>query len=71
MNNVNNANNANNINNVNNVNKVKSGIIYFNKVNNFNKSWLPSAKLKQTFTFLGKDFAIFNTFTWENPYQEK
>ena len=35
------------------------------------KGWLPSAKLKRTFTFLGKDFARFNTFTWENPYQEK
>ena len=21
--------------------------------------------------YLGRDFAIFNTFTWENPYQEK
>ena len=28
-------------------------------------------KLKPTFTFLVRDFAIFNTFTWENPYQEK
>ena len=35
------------------------------------KAWLPSAKLKPTFTFLGRDFAIFNTFTWQNPYQEK
>ena len=37
----------------------------------YRKGWLPSAKLKWTFTFLGKDFAIFNTLTWENPYQEK
>ena len=35
------------------------------------KGWLPSAKLKPTFTFLGRDFAIFNTFSWQNPYQEK
>ena len=38
---------------------------------NVNKGWLPSAKLKRTFTFLGKDFATFNIFTWSNPYQEK
>ena len=36
------------------------------------KGWLPSAKLKPTFTFFfGRDFAIFNTFSWQNPYQEK
>ena len=35
------------------------------------KGWLPSAKLEPTFTFLGRDFAIFNTFSWQNPYQEK
>ena len=35
------------------------------------KGWLPNAKLKPTFTFLVRDFAIFNTFTWQNPYQEK
>ena len=35
------------------------------------KGWLPSAKLKPTFTFLGRNFAIFNTFSWQNPYQEK
>ena len=35
------------------------------------KGWLPSAKLKPTLTFLVRDFAIFNTFTWQNPYQEK
>ena len=35
------------------------------------KGWLPSAKLKPTFTFLGRDFAIFNTFGWQNPYQER
>ena len=29
-----------------------------------------SKGLKQTFTFLGRDFAIFNTFTWQNPCQE-
>jgi hypothetical protein len=29
------------------------------------------ATLKPTFTFLGRYFAIFNTFTWQNPYQEK
>ena len=27
------------------------------------KGWLCSVKLKQTFNFLGKDFAIFNTAT--------
>ena len=35
------------------------------------KGWPPSAKLKPTFTFLGRDFAIFNTFSWKNSYQEK
>ena len=35
------------------------------------KGWFPSAKLKPTFTFLVRDFAIFNTFTWQNPFQEK
>ena len=35
------------------------------------KGWLPSAKLKPTFTFLGRDFSIFNTFSWQNPYQKK
>ena len=35
------------------------------------KGWLPSAKLKSTFTFLGKDFVIVNTCSWQNPYQEK
>ena len=35
------------------------------------KGWLAIATLKPTFTFLGRDFAIFNTFTWQNPYQEK
>ena len=35
------------------------------------KGWLPSGKLKPTFTFLVRDFAIFDTFTWQNPYQEK
>ena len=29
------------------------------------------ATIKPTFTFLGRDFAIFNTLTWQNPYQEK
>ena len=28
-------------------------------------------KLKPTFTFLGRDFVIFNTFSWQNPYKEK
>ena len=37
----------------------------------FQKDWLAIATLKPTFTFLGRDFAIFNTFTWQNPYQEK
>ena len=35
------------------------------------KGWLAIATLKPTFTFLGKDFAIFNTLTWENLFQEK
>ena len=35
------------------------------------KGWLAIVTLKPTFTFLGWDFAIFNTFTWQNPYQEK
>ena len=30
------------------------------------KGWLPSAKLKPTFTFLVRDFAIFNTFSLVN-----
>ena len=34
------------------------------------KGWLPSPKLKPTFTFIGSDFAILNTFSWQNPYQE-
>ena len=34
------------------------------------KGWLAIATLKPTFTFLGRDFAIFNTFTWQNPYQK-
>ena len=34
-------------------------------------SWLAIATLKPTFNFFGRDFAIFNTFTWQNPYQEK
>ena len=34
------------------------------------KDWLAIATLKPTFTFLGRDFAIFNTFTWQNPYQK-
>ena len=34
------------------------------------KGWLPSAKLEPTFTFLSREFAIFNTFSWQNPYQE-
>ena len=37
----------------------------------YRKGWLAIATLKPTFTFLGRDFAIFNTFTWQNPYQEK
>ena len=36
----------------------------------FQKDWLAIATLKPTFTFLGRDFAIFNTFTWQNPYQK-
>ena len=40
-------------------------------LDNIFKGWLPSAKLEPTFTFLGRDFAIFNTFSWHNPYQEK
>ena len=35
------------------------------------KGWLAIATLKPTFTFLGRDFAIFNTFTWQNLYQKK
>jgi hypothetical protein len=35
------------------------------------KGWVAIATLKPTFTFLVRDFAIFNTFTWQNPYQEK
>ena len=31
------------------------------------KGWLAIATLKPTFTFLGRDFAIFNTFTWQIP----
>ena len=34
------------------------------------KGWLAIATLKPTFTFIGRDFAIFNTFTWQNPYQK-
>ena len=34
------------------------------------KGWLAIATLKPTFTFLGRDFAIFKTFTWQNPYQK-
>jgi len=34
------------------------------------KGWLAIATLKPTFTFLGRDFVIFNTFTWENPNQK-
>ena len=30
----------------------------------FQKDWLAIATRKPTFTFLGRDFAIFNTFTW-------
>ena len=37
----------------------------------FLKRWLPSAKLKPTFTFLVRDFVIFNTFSWQKPYHEK
>ena len=37
----------------------------------FLSGWLPSAKLKPTFTFPVRDFATFNTFTWQNPFQEK
>ena len=40
------------------------------KPTNIVKGWLAIATLKPTFTFLGRDFAIFNTFTWQNPYQE-
>ena len=35
------------------------------------KGWLPSAKLKQTFTFLSRDFAIFNTFSWQKSLPRK
>ena len=35
------------------------------------KGWPAIAKLKPTFTLLGRDFAVFNTFTYQNPYQEK
>ena len=35
------------------------------------KGWLAITTLKPTFTFLGRNFAIFNTFTWQNLYQEK
>ena len=34
------------------------------------KGWLAIATLKPTFTFLGRDFAIFKTFTWQNRYQK-
>ena len=36
----------------------------------FQKGCLAIATLKQTFTFFGRDFALFNTFTWQNPYQK-
>ena len=42
-------------------------IIIFHKSENLRKI----ATLKPTFTFLGRDFAIFNTFTWQNPFQKK
>ena len=35
-------------------------------ISNMQKGWLPSAKLKPTFTFLGRDFAIFNTLSWQS-----
>ena len=38
---------------------------------NNQRGWLPSAKLKSTFTFLGRDFANYKYWIWQNPYQEK
>ena len=34
------------------------------------KGCLAIATLNPTFTFLGRDFAIFNTFSWQNHYQK-
>ena len=52
-----------------------SGIInfkqYFDNLWFYKKGWLPSAKLKPSFTFLGRDFPKSKYWIWQNPYQEK
>ena len=37
----------------------------------FYKGWLPSTKLKTTFTFFGMDFPKEKYSIWQNPNQEK